>query len=232
MHSKAQCPFCVKVNLVIAGGSESTLANAESELLTVGTFAQIRQSQDCAVCQFVIEKLGENPAADAYKDGCPVAFWRWIPPNDHLYSFGPVEGEMNCLTCDLDHDILTLANLELADLDPDWIDLNRVRAWAKACDNEHAGICHSLTGWASVPPPSLAPLLLIDVISKCLVEIPIDQVPNIRYAALSYVWGQLTDILETTRSTRLPDTVRDAIELSSTKAAFSGNAKMPYGQKN
>ncbi|KAF2967175.1 hypothetical protein GQX73_g6400 [Xylaria multiplex] len=229
MHSKAQCPICEKVSLVITGRYEPP-PDAESKELTVGTFAEIRRSQDCTVCQFVIEKLTENPVNDAYEDACPVAIWRWVPPEDYLYSFGPIESEADCLACGLVHNVLTLADLELADLNPDWIDLDRVRGWARFCDTEHGGVCHSLTGWTRIPPPSLAPLLLVDVISKCLVEIPIDRVPNIRYIALSYVWGQLQDILETTRAneqnlrqkralaspsnaTRLPDTVRDAIEL-------------------
>ncbi|KAI1160364.1 heterokaryon incompatibility protein-domain-containing protein [Nemania serpens] len=230
MHSTPQCPFCKKVDSIINGCDEKPLS-AESRLPVVGTFAEIHQSQDCNACRFVAEKLGENPASDAYEDGCPVAFWRWSSPNDYLYSFGPVEGDTNCLTCDLDHNILTLVDLELADLDPDWIDLNRVRGWAKFCDTEHAGICHSLTEWTRTPPPSLAPLLLVDVNSRCLVEIPIDRVPGIRYVALSYVWGRLEGILETTReneqdlrqghalaspshAARIPDTVRDAIELA------------------
>jgi hypothetical protein len=183
------------------------------------------------VCQFVVEKLSENLARDAYEDECLVAFWRWSSPNDYLYSFGPLEGETNCLSCDLDHHALTLVDLEHADLHPDWIDLDRVRAWAKRCDAEHLGTCHGLAEWKSTPPPSLAPLLLVDVISKCLVEIPIDHIPDTQYVALSYVWGRLHGILETTKANeqdlrreqalapsstwaaRLPDTVRDAIEL-------------------
>ncbi|KAI1740858.1 heterokaryon incompatibility protein-domain-containing protein [Xylaria scruposa] len=230
MHSKPQCPFCEKVDLVIKGYYESPSTSAESSLTVVGTFADILQSEDCNVCQFVIKKLGENPASDEYGDSCTVTFWRWSPPNDYLYSFGPVEGDTNCLVCDLDHNILTLADLELAELNPDWIDVGRICAWTKQCDSEHAGKCHRLTEWSSIPPPSMAPLLLVDVISRCLVEIPIDHVPKIQYVALSYVWGQLRGILETTReneqdlrqrhaltsplrAVRLPDTVRDAIEL-------------------
>ncbi|KAJ3579492.1 hypothetical protein NPX13_g1073 [Xylaria arbuscula] len=232
MHSKAQCPFCERVKLVLAGYSEQPSRSEESKLLTVGTYADIRRSQDCDICQFVIERLNENPVRDAYQDRCPVAFWRWAPTNDYLYTFGPVEGETNCLTCDLDHHTLTLADLELVDIDPNWIDLDRVRAWARSCDTDHAGTCHNLDEWASIPPPSLAPLLLVDVISKCLVEIAADRIVNTRYVALSYVWGQLRDVLETTRANeqdlrkehalespscvaRLPGTVRDAIELVS-----------------
>ncbi|KAI3336669.1 heterokaryon incompatibility protein-domain-containing protein [Xylariaceae sp. AK1471] len=232
MHSKAQCPFCANVSSVITGRYEPPAhAESRSRLLTVGTFAEIQQCQDCDVCQFVAEKLSENPARDAYEDRCPVAFWCWSPPNDYLYSFGPLEGETNCLTCDLDHHVLTLADLEHTDLHPDWIDLDTVRAWAKHCDTEHTGICHKLTEWKSTPVPSLAPLLLVDVISKCLVEIPIKRIPHVQYVALSYVWGHLHAILETTQenekylrqkhalassspwAARLPDTVRDAIEL-------------------
>ncbi|GAP92903.1 putative heterokaryon incompatibility protein [Rosellinia necatrix] len=231
MYSNTECPLCEKVNSVIfEGRNKPPPGSAEKNLTVVGTFAEIRQSEGCDVCRFIVERLTEGSEWDPYKDHCPVRFWRWDPPSDYLFSFGPIEGETNCLTCDLDHRAFTLVDLEPADLDPDWIDLDRVCAWATSCDAEHAGKCHTLTEWTSTPPPSLAPLLLVDVISKCLIEIPIDHVPDIRYAALSYVWGQLQGTLETitenvqdlcekhalaspSYSARIPDTVRDAIEL-------------------
>ncbi|KAI1178521.1 heterokaryon incompatibility protein-domain-containing protein [Nemania sp. FL0916] len=231
MHSKAHCPICERVNVVLTGGSDAVPQDTESGWCIAGTFAEIRQNRDCDVCQFVAEKLKDDQAKDAYEDQCAVRFWRWdAPDTSYLYSFGPVESDINCDTCDLDHHILTLVDLELADLNPDWIDLDRVRTWAKACDAGHAGTCHRLAEWASTPLPSLAPLLLVDVNAECLEEVPSDRLRDIQYIALSYVWGQLHGILETTmvnehslRQRRalasppylshLPDTVRDAIEL-------------------
>ncbi|KAI8635609.1 heterokaryon incompatibility protein-domain-containing protein [Xylariaceae sp. FL1651] len=233
-----ECPSCAKVNSIIADDNGS-LAQRQS---TVGTFSELQRRQDCEVCQFIVRKLSDDPASDAYQQQCPVVFWRWTVPKINLnqFSFGPIEGELNCLTCDLDHTTLTLLDSCSRDpespyyvqLDPDWIDIDRVRSWADHCDVEHAGTCHGLTEWESIPKPAMAPLLLIDVISSCLVEILLVNKPKTQYIALSYVWGLLPDVLETTCeilpglqipnafssssqwTARLPDTVRDAIELT------------------
>jgi hypothetical protein len=107
-------------------------------------------------------------------------------------------------------------------IDPLWLDIPRVCLWPKCCDENHHGSCHSLSEWATIEPaPSI---ILIDVDHYHLVQVSQPK----KYAALSYVWGKLPDILETTKNnfsllqqvdaltskhwgSRLPSTVRDAI---------------------
>jgi hypothetical protein len=107
-------------------------------------------------------------------------------------------------------------------VDPLWLDMSRVRLWPRHCDENHHGSCHSLSRWGTVDPaPSI---ILIDAEHRNLVQVSQPK----KYAALSYVWGKLPDILETTKDNfsqltqvgaldsqtwgpRLPPTVRDAI---------------------
>jgi hypothetical protein len=105
-----------------------------------------------------------------------------------------------------------------------FIDVNQIRRWLRHCDEQHAGNCHHLSSWKTIAPPES--LLLIDVCWGCLVEMP----GTIRYCALSYIWGQLPNSLETRQeniellkqngsitseknNSLIPKTVRDAIRL-------------------
>ena len=105
-----------------------------------------------------------------------------------------------------------------------FIDVDQIRRWLRHCDEQHAGNCHKLAAWKTISPPEK--LLLIDVCWGCLVEMP----GTIRYCALSYIWGELPDSLEThhenieflkqkgsitakDNSSLLPETIRDAIRL-------------------
>ncbi|ETS78651.1 hypothetical protein PFICI_08504 [Pestalotiopsis fici W106-1] len=155
---------------------------------------------------------------------------------DYKWSYGPRDDEDdNCATCGQDHKSICLINLpdsqKSLGLDPNWIDLGRLKAWAQHCDSAHGGTCHSLTEWADISPQSLAPLLLVDVDTHHLVEMDLSISCKIKYAALSYVWGRLPDVLETTKANladlktpgavnsaryaiSLPDTVRDAVALT------------------
>jgi hypothetical protein len=105
-----------------------------------------------------------------------------------------------------------------------FIDVDQIRRWLRHCDEQHAGNCHNLSAWKTISSPEN--LLLIDVCWGCLVEMP----GTVRYCALSYIWGQLPDSLETrleniellkqngsitskSNSSLLPQTVKDAIRL-------------------
>lgn len=107
------------------------------------------------------------------------------------------------------------------------IDVKRTGEWLRNCDRHHKGKCYDVRLFRNLqPPPSL---LLINVEKACLEQVK----GSTRYAALSYVWGRLDNILETTVSNKdilhqpgsllkplgdkvLPNTVRDAINLAST----------------
>ncbi|KAF2791408.1 HET-domain-containing protein [Melanomma pulvis-pyrius CBS 109.77] len=100
----------------------------------------------------------------------------------------------------------------------------KVSRWPTCCDMDHEGVCHTLPAWKTLPHSSS--LILVDVDSWRLVSVEPKQ-----YVALSYVWGRILDILETTKanfevlqqpgalaspgvSSRLPRTVHDAIVLT------------------
>jgi hypothetical protein len=107
-------------------------------------------------------------------------------------------------------------------VDPHWIDIQNIRLWPVYCHEEHHGSCHGLSEWETIEPtPSM---ILINVDSQRLVQVTQPE----EYIALSYVWGRLPNVLETTKdnfsqlqqagalnsqpwASRLPLTVRDAI---------------------
>ena len=98
------------------------------------------------------------------------------------------------------------------------VDWNRVSAWLKKCHAIHHDTC---------PVPSLAPpapgFRLVDVRKGCVSDAP--PKPHCKYAALSYVWGQVSSLtLQATTDnisslneegvifqSPLPATIRDAI---------------------
>ncbi|KAI0538010.1 hypothetical protein GGR58DRAFT_526776 [Xylaria digitata] len=204
VHSKAQCPICERVSLVITGRYEPP-PSAESKELTVGTFAEIRRSQDCTVCQFVIEKLSEDPVSDAYEDGCPVAIWRWAPPDDYLYSFGPIESETDYPACGLAHHFLTLVDLELADLNPEWIDLN----WPNGVDENSSSVSSTIAPRGRyLQVSSRNPHRPCTGYSVCCSKLRVGST-----RANEQDLRQKHALTSPSYVIRLPDTVRDAIEL-------------------
>jgi hypothetical protein len=111
-------------------------------------------------------------------------------------------------------------------VDPRWIDVQRLRRWPVFCDSHHRGSCHSFTSeWQVIDRlPSPLSFLLIDALQNCLVRAS----GSARYLALSYVWGKLSNVIESTKEnvsqlskpgalcsgallSQLPATVRDAI---------------------
>lgn len=237
MESNKECRPCALVGSVVDGAKTSSDDGARKQLQhVIGTFADLEQNSTCRVCQFIVTKLQEDPRRDEYQPSCEVTFWQWSRPMDYKWSYGPRDdGDDNCATCGQDHKSISLIDLpdsqKSLGLDPSWIDLERLKAWAQHCDSAHQGTCHSLTEWADISPPSLAPLLLVDVDAQNLVEIDLCVSHDIKYAALSYVWGRLPDVLETTKTNlndlktpgalataryaaTMPDTVRDAVALT------------------
>jgi hypothetical protein len=108
---------------------------------------------------------------------------------------------------------------------PFWIDISRIRTWPKYCDEQHYGSCYNLNQWQTIEAPRF--LVLIDVDRQCLTQVS----KPVKYIALSYVWGRIPDVLESTLNnfsalqnaralelepwaSRMPSTVRDAIYLT------------------
>lgn len=74
------------------------------------------------------------------------------------------------------------------------MDLARIRQWTQFCDQSHLSTCHNLA-CRQVPPP-VSSLVLLDIQQACLIQQC--DVTAKKYVALSYVWGQIPDVLETT----------------------------------
>lgn len=70
------------------------------------------------------------------------------------------------------------------------ISVTRLRTWAKYCDSNHGGHCHSLALPDLVEIAST--LIFVDVELSCLVHAR----GSAQYLALSYVWGQISPTLE------------------------------------
>lgn len=108
---------------------------------------------------------------------------------------------------------------ENVNLNPDWINIDILRLWLRVCDRNHGDQCKMVKATAGYPR------WLVDVTSLCLVQAK----PGDRYAALSYVWGQVEcaqalssnleqlqrpgSISESNGSLVIPRTIRDAIKL-------------------
>ena len=104
------------------------------------------------------------------------------------------------------------------------IDTSRIRRWIEYCDNFHEKCRPHLHG---APRSDVMPAFLIDVKQLCIAPCPSTQT---KYATLSYVWGQVTETIESKHSniqnlcrhgslssqdfvTLIPRTIRDAIKL-------------------
>lgn len=107
-------------------------------------------------------------------------------------------------------------------IDRNWIDVDRLLRWPEFCNKHHAGSCHTLPEWQNITWVNF--IILIDVENHCLVHVYRPET----YVALSYVWGKIPGVLETTKGNydelrvqgaltdknnfrRLPKTVKDAI---------------------
>ncbi|KAK8051475.1 heterokaryon incompatibility protein-domain-containing protein [Apiospora rasikravindrae] len=238
-HPSSSCRICSLFASVVDGTYIPPTDHREQLHYVIGAFSELRQSQAaCDVCKLIVSKLDDDPRRDAYRPDCVIRFWHWNEPLDYIWSFGPlIDEEVNCVSCGQYHQEVSLTELPpfsdpKPELNPNWADLDRVKDWARHCDSTHQDVCHALSEWAAVDPPSLAPLLLVDVKAQCIVEVDLSVRQGIaNYAALSYVWGRLPDVLESTRANLsqlkspgalalptfahgLPGTVRDAIALT------------------
>ena len=70
-------------------------------------------------------------------------------------------------------------------VDPQWIDIERIKTWLSICDNEHGNDCDASS--SIIEQPDQGPEWLVDVKLGRLVPYE----PEYRYVALSYVWGNV-----------------------------------------
>ena len=104
------------------------------------------------------------------------------------------------------------------------IDFSQVKRWLNTCHHDHGDECDPATKYGFVRRPKR--LTVIDVVDKCLVELP-ELAP---YAALSYVWGgvqlvhlnssnkndlwKINGLLGSQFAGGLPNTIWDAIDVT------------------
>ncbi|KAF4633901.1 hypothetical protein G7Y89_g4218 [Cudoniella acicularis] len=211
MDRRLKCLTCESV----ATGVVRTLAEQEENLELkselVWNFTVFRENKDCSI------------SLDAV--GSPPRFWLYPRCTTHKYN----EGD-SIVLCPEYHDYLELipssllapANEHFILIDSNWIDAERLLRWPEFCNKHHAGSCHTLPERQNVTWAKY--IILIDVEDCCLVEVYRPET----YVALSYVWGKIPGVLETTKGNFdklrvqgslteecnlrcLPKTVKDAI---------------------
>ncbi|KAL8376070.1 hypothetical protein RB595_007268 [Gaeumannomyces hyphopodioides] len=104
----------------------------------------------------------------------------------------------------------------------DTISSKLLNSWISTCDSRHRGVCHHIPPSEFLPPPPR--ITLIDLERQRLVVVSAAE--SYRYVALSYVWGDTSGQLATTKANfehlqqdsqlshthhSLPATVRDAM---------------------
>ncbi|KAF2469324.1 HET-domain-containing protein [Lindgomyces ingoldianus] len=222
MESAVQCFRCQAISDAMQRWQYEYNNSFRVEL---GTFGELESDSSCKTCQAIAEyfRTEEDPSS-SYR----LYFGRlvhkqrfWIrltidDPGDGDYGAGALELiPPPTLDPTLGHYV---------ELDPYWIDISRIYRWPASCDIEHQGVCHTFPAWKTLDRPPV--LILIDVESWRL-----SLVKPVQYIALSYVWGRIPNVLETTKANfqdlqqpgalaspdllaRLPRTVRDAIVLT------------------
>ncbi|XTI92733.1 heterokaryon incompatibility protein-domain-containing protein [Cenococcum geophilum] len=186
--------------------------------LKLGPFSGFQERTKCKPCQAVFKQF--NTEEHPPKPRCQLIFAR-IEHKQRFWIYPP---------CGDPHGYLELVpsvgvspkGEHFLPINPNWLDIQRVRRWPLHCDSEHSYGCFDLPSWKTLEdPPSM---ILVDVKSWRLVQ----GIQPQRYVALSYVWGRIGNDLETTKSNfqelqkpgaldsqpwshRLPRTVYDAL---------------------
>ncbi|WYZ40838.1 hypothetical protein EsH8_IV_001179 [Colletotrichum jinshuiense] len=199
----------------------------------IAKFECIARRTECATCQFIAQWLLRTsphilPCEPGFDVGFEVAPSR-VNASSARFTIGPshrTDGNLHTYLDLVPSPSLTDLGEAFVEVKPH-VDINRLKRWTTHCDAHHVGACHSFpaeSSWQKSKPPSN--LLLVDVVQNCLVQ---TTAPS-PYVALSYVWGRLPDVLETTIANfqqlqtpdalvsdpwaeTLPDTVRDAMRL-------------------
>ena len=189
------CKVCYVVTQTIQ-------SNATFDEIYLGTYGEIRDNVNCKTCQQIavfrkiapsskMELLRVRKSSSEYQiaDEDYTDFMMDIIP---LQANGPKES----------HGVL---------FDPLWINIDRIKSWVRFCNLGHGGSCLDSPQTSSMRP--VETLLVIDVIDGRLVRM----CGNVRYFALSYVWGQLAATAETRKDNLEPLTQPGAINVDACK---------------
>lgn len=166
----------------------------------VGTITNLRQQQHrCGLCRLVLEAIRKNiprSSSGAETDGETRWSLSWETFDFQYDSPGMRVPALSVYVSESlqDHSIRLVdgPNTQIplcSRIVPEYINMTMIRGWLEQCTAKHGPRCADEKLGSAVPAHPQEELdffLVIDVMSKCLVELP----PNEEYVALSYVWGQ------------------------------------------
>lgn len=110
-------------------------------------------------------------------------------------------------------------------VDPEWIDVDLFRLWHQSCDGQHGSRCAKPSWTISLGPAH--PDWVVDTVQECIVCF---SEATQRYCALSYTWGQTTQLKNTraviselvkpgalgnrAHGSQVPETIRNAFAVT------------------
>lgn len=228
---KPLCEYCSKVVLNIA---DSTIESADTghEAWIMGSGKRIKSS-DCPFCQLIVRafqqlnKTGSNHKHQTLTQMNEVRLdWFHSMAPGNRGGFTVDGGGLRNWICVAVEPGLKPQNSRTRYLKPQVdadVDVSQLSKWISACMSAHSGECSLVSSSFRRTFPGLSVVRFIDVEQSCLVELL--SVPQ--YVALSYVWGEVTNIRLTTANRQvmlkpgaieeawhmIPRTIQDAIEL-------------------
>lgn len=196
------------------------------------SYNELKNETSCSVCEILLDVLsGRSLKPLSGIDDwlinlcfCNEKGWFLRGIENHQIEATQQEGKIttNILRDTKLVPVLPLTSRLTFELDEKFVDKSRIIRWIDGCDKKHAGSCHSITDpWLQFEHPT--EFLLLDVQRLCLSH----QSKPCKYVALSYLWGEQDNIVQTTTSTAaqlfkadafhrdcidLPETIRNSID--------------------
>ncbi|KAK0667689.1 heterokaryon incompatibility protein-domain-containing protein [Cercophora samala] len=201
--------------VVLPGDKEWNKPNKRNKSsMHLGKVHDMKRKTGCPLCRLVLRSLGEADQVPTEVDGDSVVVtmswatddprpdadspWVYIPEVRILRISARTESGSYLENLNLFPEITLLANDSPTEsvsyfvrpIRPSMIDFSLVRKWLGYCQTYHGKKC-----WRNVtlkelnrshPSIEIPDFRCIDIEQNCLVKLP----PGLRYATLSYVWGQ------------------------------------------
>lgn len=226
-----QCQLCQRVARALhpssGYGRRRFYDNRGRRSVKLGSWQEIQENQNCSTCL----RIGNRFNFEFKKSACD--------PNLTEYSFWLDDRASKILRLGLESashvfwpsiNIIPLSEGPLkyvpVVLDPNWVDIERIRNWMKSCDTAHGKcLCQLLDPGTLFPTRDM---YLISVARNCLIKANGSE----KYVALSYVWGAAIRQFRTSKATlnflkskgsisntevrdQLPGTITRAMQLTS-----------------
>ena len=195
-----QCQLCQRVARALHPSSGYRIPrfydSQDSRLVKLGSWQEIQENQKCSTCL----RIGILFNTELEKNACD--------PNLAEYSFSLSDYSSTLLSLRLESashmfwpsftiNPLSEGSSERVGvvLDPNWVDLERIRKWIKSCDTTHGKcLCQFLDPGTFFPTRDM---YLISVARDCLIKANGGE----KYVALSYVWGAGVRQFRTSKAT-------------------------------